>query len=298
MSSSRASAVLLTAMFLCLAPLRASAVVTVYFSPSQVATPTNVGVTSDQIRCEGYLFTYTRDKLFTGGTGTVIGRPVLVNWPTGIEAQYVTTGPNPSKAQITVRRVDGAPFALTSFTAKLLANAGAGRAIEIVPLLGGQEMLNDPLYFDVSGYAGNSFSYDTTPNPWGCTAPLTGYDEYRIGLTLDYALTALTLTDDSAPLGVEPGPAGARASGITLSPNPAYGPVRVTDARGVAAAHTRLAVYAATGARVRTLVCDGAGLATWNLDDESGRAVAAGLYFVRREGSSQPDDTRRVVVMR
>ncbi|MBI5169110.1 MAG: hypothetical protein HZA61_06455 [Candidatus Eisenbacteria bacterium] len=298
MSSSRVPFIPLALLLLSLTPLRASAVVTVYFSPDQVATLVNSGVTSDEITCNGYSFTYTRDKLFTGGTGTVIGRPVRVTWPTGIEAQYVTTGPNPSKAQITVKRVDGAVFALTSFTAKLLANAGAGRAIEIVPLLGGQELLNDPLYFDVTGYAGNSFSYDTTPNPWGCTAPLTGYDEYRIGLTLDYALTALTLTDDSAPLGVEPGPAAARTSGLSLSPNPAGGPVRIVDALGVAAAHGRLAVYAATGARVRTLTCDGSGLATWNLDDENGRAVAAGLYFVRREGTTRAGDVRRVVVMR
>lgn len=298
MSSSRVPAVLLTAMLLCLAPLPASAVVTVYFSPDQVASLVNAGVTSDEITCNGYSFTYTRDKLFTGGTGTVIGRPVRVTWPTGIEAQYVTTGPNPSKAQITVKRVDGAVFALTSFTAKLLANAGAGRAIEVVPLLGGQKLLNDPLSFDVSGNYGNSFSYDTSPNPWGSTAALTGYDEYRIGLTLDYALTALTLTDDSAPLGVESGPAGTRANGLTLAPNPAGGPVRIADTRGAGAAHERLAVYAATGARVRSLHCDGAGAATWNLDDESGRPVAAGLYFVRREGSTQAGDIRRVVVMR
>ena len=30
----------------------------------------------------------------------------------------------------------------------------------------------------------------------------------------------------------------------------------------------------ATGARVRSLHCDGAGAATWNLDDESGRPLA------------------------
>ncbi len=298
MYSSRVTSAALALLFLLVTPLRASAIVTVYFSPDQVATLVNSGVTSDEITCAGYSFTYTRDKLFTGGTGTVIGRPVRVAWPAGIEAQYVTAGPNPTRAQITVKRVDGAVFALTSFTAKLLANAGAGRAIEIVPLLGGQEVFNDPFYFDVSGNAGNSFSYDTTPNPWGCTAPLTGYDEYRIGLTLDYALTALTLTDDSAPLGVEPGPAGAHTSSMSLSPNPANGPVRIADARGAAAARGRLAVYTATGARVRTLACDASGVATWNLEDESGRAVAAGLYFVRREGSTRPEDVRRVVVMR
>jgi hypothetical protein len=89
--------------------------------------------------------------------------------------------------------VDGAVFDLTSFTAKLLANAGAGRAIEIVPLLNGEEPLNDPLYFDVSGNYGNEFSYDTSPNYLGTTAALTNYDAYIINLSLDFALTALTL---------------------------------------------------------------------------------------------------------
>ena len=137
-----------------------------FFNPDQVATPAGTGVTTDTISCEGYLFTYTRDKLFTGGGSEPIGRPVRIPWPDGIEAQYVTAGPNPTKAQITVRRVDGGVFDLTSFTAKLLANAGAGRAIEIVPLLNGEEPLNDPLYFDVSGNYGMEFSYDTSPNPW------------------------------------------------------------------------------------------------------------------------------------
>ena len=157
--------------------------------------------TSDTISSEGYLFTYTRDKLFTGGVGLTnpIGRAVRIPWPDGIEAQYVTAGPNPGNAKITVRRVDGAVFDLTSFTAKLLANAGAGRAIEIVPLLNGQEPLNDPLYFDVSGNYGNEFSYDTSPNYLGTTAALTNYDAYVINLSLDYALMSLTVLDASLP---------------------------------------------------------------------------------------------------
>lgn len=178
---------------------QAQAVTTVFFDASQVATLVATNATSDTISSEGYLFTYTRDKLFTGGTTNVIGRPVSVNWPDGLEAQYVTAGPNPGKAKITVRRVDGAVFDLTAFSAKLLANAGAGRAIEIVPLLNGQEPLNDPLYFDVSGNYGNVFSYDTSPNYLGTTAALTNYDTYVITLTLDYALMSLTLTDASLP---------------------------------------------------------------------------------------------------
>lgn len=184
---------IMLASAVCVEP--ATAGVAVFFNPGQVATLISTGTTSDTISSGGYRFTYTRDKLFTGGVGLTnpIGRSVRVPWPSGIEAQYVTSGPNPAKASITVRREDGAVFGIHAFTAQLLANAGAGRAIEIVPLLNGEEVLPDPLYFDVSGMYGQKFSYDASPNHLGSTAALTGYDSYKINLTLDYALTALTL---------------------------------------------------------------------------------------------------------
>jgi len=175
----------------------AEAVTTLFFNSSQTTNLVSTNATSDTISSEGYLFTYTRDKLFTGGTTNPPGRYVRIFWPAGLEAQYVTTTTN--KAQITVRRMDGAVFDLTAFTAKLLANAGAGRAIEIVPLLNGQEPLNDPLFFDVSGNYGMEFSYDTSPNYLGTTAALTNYDAYVINLTLDYALMSLTVVDASIP---------------------------------------------------------------------------------------------------
>jgi hypothetical protein len=191
--------VVASALCILLGSCDARAVTTVFFNGSQPTNLVATNATSDTISTEGYLFTYTRDKLFTGGTSNVIGRPVRVFWPDGLEAQYVTAGPSPGKAKITVRRVDGAVFDLTAFTAKLLANAGAGRAIEIVPFLNGQEPLNDPLYFDVSGNYGQVFSYDTSPNYLGTTAALTNYDAYVINLTLDYALMSLTVVDASIP---------------------------------------------------------------------------------------------------
>jgi len=194
-----ARVVMATALCIVLGSFEARAVTAVFFDASQTTDLVATNTTSDTISSEGYLFTYTRDKLFTGGTTNVIGRPVRVFWPDGLEAQYVTAGPNPGKAKITVRRVDGAVFEVTAFTAKLLANAGAGRAIEIVPLLNGQEPLNDPLYFDVSGNYGQVFSYDTSPNYLGTTAALTNYDAYVINLTLDYALMSLTVVDASIP---------------------------------------------------------------------------------------------------
>jgi len=182
-------------LFIVLGCAAGRAATTVFFSPAQTVSLVATNASSDTISSQGYLFTYTRDKLYTGGTTNVIGRQVRVSWPDGLEAQYVTT--INKKASITVRRADGGVFDLTEFTARLLANAGAGRAIEIVPLLKGEEPLNDPLYFDVSGNYGNEFHYDTSPNYLGSTAALTNYDAYVIGLTLDYALLSITLVDPS-----------------------------------------------------------------------------------------------------
>ena len=184
---------------------KTEAYTTVFFSACQTANLENSGVTSDTISSDGYLFTYTRDKLFEGGTGQPIGRPVRVPWPDGVEAQAVTTPPpgvTDYKARITIQRVDGAVFDLPAFTAKLLANTyGAGGAIEIMPLVNGEDAFNDPLYFDVTGFYGQTFSYDTSPNPWGSTALLVGYDTYKVALYVDFAFVALTL--ESAVAGSE-----------------------------------------------------------------------------------------------
>ena len=288
--------VALVAILAGLLPNEATAGITVYFNPNQVATPVENGTTWDTISSEGYLFTYTRDKLFTGGGTDPIGRPVQISWPDGVEAQYVTAGPTPGKATITVRRVDGGVFDLTSFTAHLLANAGAGRAIEIVPMLNGQEPFNDPFYFDVSGYYGQEFSYDTSPNPLGSTAPLVNFDTYIIRLTLDYALTALTLTDTLATTGV--GTRTPTAANLLVSPNPTGGQVQISLSGDRSGARGQLAVYSVNGTRVRSLVLDSAGRVTWDLRDDGGRQVVAGVYFVRMEPGTGPSGIQRVVVVR
>ena len=91
--------------------LRASGAVTVFFDAAQTTNLVLSGTTSDTISSEGYLFTFTRDKLFTGGVGLTnpIGRMVRVPWPSGLEAQAVTAGPARKKlglqfAERTVRR--------------------------------------------------------------------------------------------------------------------------------------------------------------------------------------------------
>lgn len=70
----------LAAWLACLLPHSATAGTTVFFGPSQVATLVDTNTTSDTISSEGYFFTYTRDKLFTGGGGTPIGRNPRTQW--------------------------------------------------------------------------------------------------------------------------------------------------------------------------------------------------------------------------
>jgi hypothetical protein len=175
-----------------------------FFSSDQVATLVSEGPTWDKIVSNGYYFTYTRDKFFNGGGGgPPTGRDVRVPWPEGVEAQAVTAGPNPGKAKITIERVDGDVFDINAFSAKLLANTfGAGGEFEVVPFLDGEEVLPDPVKFNATGFAGQTFSYSTTPNPWGqSTLPLTGlqYDKYSIDLYVDFAWTALTLIGAAIP---------------------------------------------------------------------------------------------------
>ncbi|HRX87145.1 MAG TPA: hypothetical protein P5572_19130, partial [Phycisphaerae bacterium] len=176
---------------------------TVFFDSSQVATLVTSGVTSDTIISNGYIFTYTRDKLFTGGTGQIIGRSERVPWPDGIEAQAVTTPPpgvTDHKARLTIRKANGHVFDLTALTFKILANtAGAGASLEIMPLINGEDAFADPLYFEASGYYMQTFSYDETPYVWGSTALLKGYDTYKVSLYVDYAFVGLTLVSADVP---------------------------------------------------------------------------------------------------
>jgi hypothetical protein len=170
------------------------AVTTVFFDSSQTTNLVSSGTTSDTIRSEGYLFTVTRDKLFTGGIGLTnpIGRYIRVPWPDGLEAQAVTAGPVRSGARIDIRREDGQTFAIESFTAQLLANtAGAGGAWEIMPMLNGEDGVPDPFIYDGTGYAGRRFTYDTPE--------LTGFDAFKMTLYVDFALMSLTVVDDSLP---------------------------------------------------------------------------------------------------
>jgi hypothetical protein len=184
----------LAAVLLIVAITPAVAVTNVFFSSSQTTNLLNSGVTSDTISSEGYLFTVTRDKLFTGGVGLTnpIGRTIRIPLPTGLEAQAVTAGPSPGGAKIVIKRQDGQVFDVLAFSARLLANtAGAGAAFEIMPLLNGEDGAPDPFMFNATGYAGSQFTY--------ATPGLAGFDEYKITLYVDFALMSLATVDDSPP---------------------------------------------------------------------------------------------------
>lgn len=168
----------------------AYAVTTTFFDGNQTATLVESGPTFDTISSEGYLFTYTLDKY------SAVVRLTPVTWPDGVMAQSVIAGPTPGPAKITIQRVDGNVFDIPTFTAKLLASTGgAGGAIEVMPKIGGEDALADPVAFNATGYYGQSFSYGMPS-----TRLLSGADSYTFSLYVDFALTGLTLVDASAPI--------------------------------------------------------------------------------------------------
>jgi hypothetical protein len=200
----RSITVALTASLSCNYCTSSVAATVSFFDSSQIATLVASGVTSDTIRSNGYLFTYTRDKLFTGGGSEPIGRSVRIPWPDGVEAQAVTTPPpgvTDHKARIVLERTDGDLFDLTAFSAKLLANtAGAGAQFEIMPRLNGEDAFDEPSFFNATGFYGSTFSYDTTtPSYLGNTSLLKDFEAYTITLYVDFAWTALTLEGAPVP---------------------------------------------------------------------------------------------------
>ena len=60
-----------------------------------------------------------------------------------------------------------------------------------MPQLNGNDAFTNPLCYDCTGYAGQSFPYTTA---------LSGYDTYKIHMWGDFALTALTLIDTNPPV--------------------------------------------------------------------------------------------------
>jgi len=180
---------LMLPLFLAVTPARA--ITNLFFNPSQPATVVASNITSGTLSSSGYLFIYTADGYWSASSGgPPTGRFFSVFWPSGVQAQAITAGPDIGVgANITLRRVDGQPFGLRAFTGKLLANTAAtGGAFEIMPQINGEDAFPDPFVYDATGYAGNTFPH----------APaLSGYDTYVIHLWVDWALVGLTVVDDS-----------------------------------------------------------------------------------------------------
>ena len=170
----------------------ANSATTTFFDPANLLPGVKVGSTdaSDTISSSGYLFTYSLDKLFTGGVGMTIpiGRAQSVEWPYGIHAQAVTTPGPVGPAQISITRSDGNVFDLESLTFKILGNTYAtGANLEVTPILNGND--GSQTFLDATGIGGfSTFTY----------APhLTGYDQYTLSLFTDYQLNRITLVDAS-----------------------------------------------------------------------------------------------------
>lgn len=175
-------------------PVPTRAVTTILFNASQTISLVATNMNTDTYATEGYLFTLSRDKLFTGGYGLTnpVGRPTPINWPTGLTAQAITVGPNMGGARIDLTRADGQPFSIPYFVFRILGStAGAGAMLEIMPLINGEDALPDPLMYQATGFYGQTFS-NSTPE-------LANYDAYKITLYMDFAMLNLSLVDPSAP---------------------------------------------------------------------------------------------------
>jgi hypothetical protein len=183
------------------------AVTTTFFNSAQPSTLVKSGSDFDTLSSDGYLITYTLDKRFTGGVdkSKPIGRNQVVSWPQGLHAQALTVAPQ-GKAEVTIRRVDGHVFDLIAFSAKLIGStATTGADFEVVPMLNGEDLYNDPITFSAAGNTGNIFTYGQASNSEPLSAveqanlQLTGADSYTIGLFTDFALIGITLKDASTP---------------------------------------------------------------------------------------------------
>jgi hypothetical protein len=237
MKTTKRSSLLIITCTCLLAASATQAVTNVFFTGSQTSTLIVSNINAITIQSGDYRFTYSADGYWSSGGGAPTGRFFSVLWPTGVQAQAITTGPLlGAGANIALKRADGKLFDLQAFTGKILLNtAGAGGAFEIMPLLNGNDAFPNPLLYDCTGYGGQSFSY-TTP-------ALAGYDTYSIHMWGDFALTALTLIDTNPPtppgtnftIAVSLSPVGAGTAGgagtytsnspcaLSASANPGWG---------------------------------------------------------------------------
>jgi hypothetical protein len=98
---------------------------------------------------------------------------------------------------------------------------------------------------------------------------------------------------DTTTVGIAAPPPGAPSGRLTVTPNPARGPVRVELGSNLPVPAT-VAIYDAAGQLVRTIAGDPA---TWDLRDDAGRLIPAGTYWCR-VATTGGSAVARVVVAR
>jgi hypothetical protein len=164
---------------------------------------------------------------------------------------------------------------------------------------------------DLAGYRvyrGATASFAADAAHLVAAVPDTGYADAS-GAPAYYKLTAVDVHGNESPVatllpagttGVDDGAAPATLAFALATANPARGAVTLRLALP-AAAHVRVTLYDAAGRAVRTLA-DGqttAGTRTlaWDLRDDAGRGVHAGLYFARLVTAGEVR-TQRIAVTR
>ena len=104
----------------------------------------------------------------------------------------------------------------------------------------------------------------------------------------DQARIGFTVFGRRVPPPTAVAPEASPETALRIAPNPARGPLRVS---GPAAG--RVVIRDLLGRRIRTLVLDAAGRASWDGRDERGAGTPAGLYFAQLGGGHAPP--RRIV---
>lgn len=117
--------------------------------------------------------------------------------------------------------------------------------------------------------------------PGGGALRVTAYDEN--GTQHDQAWADAALQVRAAACN------GGTAAALRFAPNPFRGALRISGPAG-----TRITIFDLSGRRRHEAVLDGGGALVWDGRDDSGRAVAPGLYFARDGNAARPTKLVRI----